>query len=157
MPGARAAAAFLDARRAPGEPVVVCSLMLTPCLQGHGRLGQGWHTYLPPEGYHHYEGTAVASPRRVPHGRGPEAPVRGAGLGGGRGCWEKEAHTVPIPPAWVIEGEWRFPEIYGDGCEIIVSEFTVPPRQAASGWTLPPFATIRLSYLAYYGSRGGGQ
>jgi uncharacterized membrane protein len=128
VPGARAAAAFLDGRRAPGQPVVVCSLMLTPCLEGHARLRQDWHTYLPPEGYRHYEGTAVARPdeflteadlRRLPGGRVWAVDVE---------RWEKQAHDVPIPSAWTKEGEWRFPEIYGDGCEIIVREFMAPPR-----------------------------
>ena len=41
--------------------------------------------------------------------------------------WEKEAHAVPIPSTWANEGEWRFPEIYGDGCEIIVRAFMAPP------------------------------
>ena len=128
VPGARAAAAFLDGRRAPGEPVVVCSLMLTPCLQGHARLRQGWHTYFPPEGYRHYEGTAVAHPGEFL----TEGDLRR--LSGGRVWvvdverWEKEAHAVPIPSAWANEGEWRFPEIYGDGCEIIVRVFMAPPR-----------------------------
>ena len=133
VPGARAAAAFLDGRRAPGEPVVVCSLMLTPCLQGHARLRQGWHTYLPPEGYRHYEGTAVAGPGEFL----TEGELRR--LSGGRVWvvdverWEKTAPAVPIPSAWANEGTWRFPEIYGDGCEIIVREFVAPPRAGRPG------------------------
>jgi hypothetical protein len=132
IPGARAAAAWIDERRSPEEPVVVCSLMLTPCLEGHARIGQGWHTYLPPEGYRHYEGTAVARPdeflteadlRRLSAGRVWVVDVE---------RWEKPAHAVPIPPDWAKEGEWRFPELYGDGCEIIVRAFRLPGQQRTS-------------------------
>ena len=46
--------------------------------------------------------------------------------------WEKTAPAVPIPPGWVEEGEWRFPEIYGDGCEIIVRSLMIhPPHERA--------------------------
>jgi hypothetical protein len=126
VPGARAAATFLDSRRDPRGPVVVCSLMLTPYLEGHARLKHGWHSYLPPEGYRHYEGTAVARPDEFLTERDLKS------LSGGRVWvvdvehWEKQAHAVPIPSSWTTEGEWQFPEIYGEGCEIIVRAFMAP-------------------------------
>src|SRR5262249_18391699 len=62
VPGAKAAAAFLDAHRASGEPAVVCSPMLTPSLEGHARDRSGWRTYKPRREYPHYEGTAIIRP-----------------------------------------------------------------------------------------------
>jgi hypothetical protein len=130
VPGARAAAEWLDRQRAVGEPVVVCSLMLTPCLQGHARLRQGWYTYLPPEGYRHYEGTAVARPDEYLTEEDLERWCGGRVWVVDVERWEKKAQAVPIPSAWAKGGEWRFPEIYGDGCEIIVRVFMAPPRAA---------------------------
>jgi mannosyltransferase len=133
VPGARAAAAFLDSRRAPGELVVVCSLMLTPCLEGHARHAEGWHTYLPPEGYRHYEGTAVARTGELVS----EGDLRR--LSGVRVWvvdverWEKKAPTVPVLSTWAKIGEWRFSEVYGDGCEIIVRAYATPPQSERAG------------------------
>src|SRR4051812_19243053 len=148
FPGAGAASAFLDERRAPGEPAVVISPMMTPNFEAHSRNRAGWRTYKPSRDYHHYEGTAVIRPgeyitdedlEALPGGRVWVLDIKG---------WSQVKSDVPVPTRWARKGEWRFPEIYSRPCEIIVREYEATPRAIET----PPEETH-----AEARSRGGGK
>ena len=129
-PGARAASRFLDQRRGSTELAVSCSPMLTPSLEGHSGRDVGWRTYRPQVGYPHYQGTAVVRPDEYVT-ESELADIRADRIWViDAERWEKGTYIVPMPADWVPRGEWRFPEIYGDGCEIVVREYA-----AASGET----------------------
>lgn len=121
-PGARGAAAFLDSLRRPGEQVVVCSAMLTPTMEGHSRSREGWRTFVWGE-YPHFQGTAVIRPGEY---------ITLEELEGLRDArvwvidtdrWNMGTYTIPMPSNWVRARQWSFPEIYGDGCKILVCEY----------------------------------
>src|SRR5262249_29910256 len=116
--------------RASGEPAVVCSPMLTPSLEGHARDRSGWRTYKPRREYPHYEGTAIIRPGEYITDQDLESLPDGRVWGVAVERWEKGTHVVPVPSRWALAGEWRFPEIYGDGCEIIVREYESSPTAA---------------------------
>jgi len=127
-PGARGAAVFLDERRAPGETSVVCSPMLTPSVEGHARNRDGWRTFKSND-YVHYQGMAAVrdgeyiTSDEMKSLNSPRLWVVDISR------WEKGSVNARVPGEWVRAGEWRFPEIYGDGCEIIVREYLPGPRR----------------------------
>ncbi|AGA28607.1 glycosyltransferase family 39 protein [Singulisphaera acidiphila] len=121
-PGARGASAFLDDRRSSGELAVVCSPMLTPSMEGHARNRAGWRTFKT-GGYSHYHGTAVVRPGEYVTGDELEGLPSFRFWAVDIDRWDKGTRKVPPPSGWSEVGSWRFPEIYGDDCEIIVREY----------------------------------
>ena len=122
FPGARGAAAWLDAERQPGEPVVVCSPMLTPSMEGHSRNREGWRTFFR-DGYLHFHGTAIVRPGEYVTSEGLDRlpGLRFWAVDVER--WDKGDHAVPQPLGWARGREKRFREIYGEGCEIKIREY----------------------------------
>lgn len=121
-PGARGASAFLDDRRNSGELAVVCSPMLTPSMEGHAKNRAGWRTFKTGD-YSHYNGTAVVRPGEYVTGDELEGLPSFRFWAVDIDRWDKGTRKVHPPSGWSEVGSWRFPEIYGDDCEIIVREY----------------------------------
>jgi len=130
-PGARAAIAWIQARRHPCEPLIVSSpLLYLPILYHAGEQGAG-PVYLAESPVPHYFGTAVLSAddlftaeqlAAVRNGRA--WVVNTTGWGGS---------TVAVPARWVARAETRFPEVYRLQGEIIVVEYETGARPGAGG------------------------
>lgn len=128
-PGARAAAAWVDLRRANNEPVVVASPLLYLSMLYHTRDRTDWHVHGGLQGIRHYEGAAVftsedaVSTQELSHLSAPRLWIVNQ-EGGGWGT-----RRVPVPPGWVLKEQKKFPEVYKVQGEIAVLEFDAAKRE----------------------------
>jgi uncharacterized membrane protein len=125
-PGARAAAARIDGRRRPGEPVVVCSPLFYLSILYHSADRGGWLVYNRSKEFLHYEGAAVISEeeRALPDdlpGLAKFGRVWVVNMQGGR--WGRK--VVPVPPGWAEQSRERFREPYDVQGEVVVIEYKV--------------------------------
>ncbi len=117
---ARAAAAYIDANRRPGEPVVASSpLLLFPTLF-HSRNREGWHVYSDRPQLLHYTGGPVIIAGDVFSRQDVDAVrterawvITSSGKWGGWGMY--------LPPSWVKTEEQRFREVYAFQNDVVVT------------------------------------
>jgi hypothetical protein len=138
-PGARAAAAYIDSQRRPGEPVVVSSPLFFLPLLYHTADRRDWYVFAAERGLIHYEGAAAVRSEEIVNAplTLSLSPSRGRGWGEGvparrvwvvnmdRGGWGHRA--VPMPTGWTMRSEQRFPEVYDVQGEVVVVEYEIVP------------------------------
>jgi uncharacterized membrane protein len=125
-PGSRGTAAFIDARRRPGEPVVVCSPLLFLSVLYHSADRADWYVYSPGPEVPHYEGAAVLTPAdQIEAAQLRDLAVRRVWVvnieGGSWG-----PRTVPVPDRWTPRGRHAFPEPYDFQGNTVVELYEVP-------------------------------
>jgi uncharacterized membrane protein len=129
-PGSRAAAAFLDGRRRPGEPVVVASPLRYLPLLYYTDDRRGWYAYEPDTGIPHYEGATVLTPgERMRAARVRDLRARRVwvvNLEGG--AWGER--TVAVPTDWVLRERHSFTEPYAFQGQTIIEEWQPSWRTA---------------------------
>jgi hypothetical protein len=124
-PGASAAAAYIDAHRAPGEPVIACSpLLLFPALY-HARQREGWHVYSNrPELPHYAAGPVIVAGDIFSDHDMDAVRAKRAWVVTSSGDWA--GWGLYIPPAWLQTSEQRFPEVYGFQNDVKVLCYEIP-------------------------------
>ncbi len=121
-PGFRGAAAFLESRRGPGEPVVVCSPLVYLPVRYHSGRGPNWYLYEDGREVPHYHGRAVLTPEDF-------LGADGLNASGARRVWVVNLQglfwgnlAVRMPPGWVPVSTTKFTEVLGQG-EVSVVEY----------------------------------
>jgi hypothetical protein len=122
-PGSRAAAALIDSRRQPGEPVVVASALRYLPLLYYTDDRNGWYAYEPESGVPHYEGATVLTPGELMRAaRVQDLRARRVWVVNLEdGNWGPR--TVPVPTDWVLRERHAGPEPYAFKGQTIVEEW----------------------------------
>jgi hypothetical protein len=128
-PGDRAAAAFIDGQRLPGEPIVVSSPLLFVSILYHTADRGHWYVYTPGPEVLHYEGAAVLTPEELIDGerlRRLDGRVWVVNIEGG--SWGDR--KVPVPEGWTLRRQDRFVEPFTFQGETVVEEYQAVPGSA---------------------------
>ncbi len=122
-PGARAAAAYIDAERREGEPVIASSGLLYFPMLFHARDRNGWFVYAE-KPLRHYKGGPVIIAGETVNGRDVDA-VRSSRAwvvnSSGRWAW----HDVHIPAWWRKVSEKGFAEINPMRRDVVVELYEI--------------------------------
>jgi hypothetical protein len=118
-PGARAAAAYIDARRAPGEPAIACSPLLMFPTKFHSCNREGWHVYSDRREIPYYAGGSLITDGDIFYEADMDAVrAKRAWVITTSGNWARWA--LYIPPKWVRTAEQRFEEVYSFQNDVVV-------------------------------------
>ncbi|MGO8746068.1 MAG: hypothetical protein ACLQNE_08765 [Thermoguttaceae bacterium] len=124
-PGARAAAAYIDAQRREDEPVIACSGLLYFPMLYHARDRDGWFFYGEKELAHYLGGPAATAGERIDR-RGMDAiRAKRAWVVTTSGVWGRR--EMYIPATWREQREEVFPEVLPFQKDMIVEVYEVPP------------------------------
>ncbi len=124
-PGASAAAAYIDAQRAPGEPVIGCSPLLLFPTHYHARDREGWHVCSNRPTLPYYVGGPVIRPGDIFSHRDMDAVrAKRAWVITTSGGWAR--WPMYIPPKWVKTEEQRFQEVYAFQNDVEVDCYAIP-------------------------------
>ncbi|MGA2254544.1 MAG: hypothetical protein ABSG53_07785 [Thermoguttaceae bacterium] len=124
-PGARAAAAYIDSRRRPGEPVIGCSpLLMFPTLF-HSRSRQGWFVYTDWPVIPFFAGGSMLADDEILFEQQMQSlRTKRAWIvttSGSWGCW-----GMFIPSHWTKTSEERFPEVFACPTDVTIVCYEIP-------------------------------
>jgi len=118
-PGASAAAAYIDSKRNPGEPVIACSpLLMFPTLF-HSRNREGWYVYSDRPEVPYYAGGSMLTDKEILFDQDMDwVQAKRAWMITTSGGWARWG--LYIPPAWTKANEERFREVYAFQNDVVV-------------------------------------
>jgi len=130
-PGASAAAAYIDAQRRAGEPVIACSpLLMFPTLF-HSRNREGWYVYSDRPEIPYYAGGSIIMDKEILFDQDMNAlRTKRAWVVTTSGNWARWG--LYIPPKWVKISEQRFPEVYAFQNDVKVLCYEIPEQRLAA-------------------------
>ena len=118
-PGASAAAAYIDAQRRPGEPVISCSpLVMFPCALPFADR-EGWYVYSDRPEIPYYAGGSFIMDGEILFDADMNAiRTERAWVMTSSSDWARWG--LYIPPTWIRSTERRFPEVYAFQGDVVV-------------------------------------
>ena len=128
-PGAIAAAAYINAHRRPGEPLIGCSPLVGFPTQFHLKDRQDWHIYSNRAELPHYAGGPVIMEGEILSDRDMDAlRAERAWVITSSGRWAR--WRVHIPSWWIKTDEQRFREVYAFQNDVRVVCYSIPKRKS---------------------------
>ncbi len=124
-PGARAAAAYIDSQRRPGEPVIASSpLVMLPTLYHSGQR-EGWYVYSGRWAIPYYAGGSILTNKEILLDEQMSAlRTKHAWVVTSSGGWAGWHLFIPSP--WIQTSERRFREVYSFQDDVKVLCYEIP-------------------------------